>query len=146
MTKNNWMLVLLAIVLFAVYAVYFTDWFKPKTLMISSAYRDLHRGPARPGMLRPMMFRLGLPARLTDVLVVPFDAYQTNKNIPPLWHLTTSSNSIPTREFFYGEYIGGMHQAIKGTHPFDLETNVPYLIIVHAGKVEGTHKFEIAGH
>jgi hypothetical protein len=146
MTKNNWLMGVFLIVLLTVYTVYFTDWLKPRTIQISSAYRNNRPGPARTGILRPMKFRLGDSALLTDVLVVPFDAYQTNKAIPPLWHLNSDSNSIPTKEFFYGQFIQGMHEAIKGTHPYDLDTNTPYLIILHAGRVTGTHKFEIVNH
>jgi hypothetical protein len=146
MTKKNWFMVALAIGLFAVYAVYFTDWFKPKIILISHTYRNLHPGPVRPGVLRPLIFGLGQPTLLTEVTVVPFDGYQTNRGVAPLWHLVTESNSIPTKTFFYGEYIRGMHPAIKGTHPFDLETNVPYLLILHTRKATGEHKFVLAAH
>ena len=133
----------LATALFAVYAVYFTDWFKPKILLVSHTYRNLHPGPARAGVLRPLIFGLNRPTPLTEISVVPFDAYQTNKNVPTLWHLVTDSNSVPTKTFFYGEYIRGMKPAIKGTHAEDLETNVPYLIILHSWRLKGEHKFEL---
>lgn len=134
---------LLAIVLFVVYAVFFTDWFKPKKILVSHTYRNIHPGQARPGVMRPLIFGVMPQTFLTDIKVVPFDAYQTNKNIGPLWHLVTDSNSVPLKDFYYGEHIQGMKPAIKGTHAEDLETNVNYLIIVHAKRVVGEHKFEL---
>jgi hypothetical protein len=143
MTKNNWLLTLLAAVLFVVYAVYFTDWFKPKTIQIFSTYRNLHPRATRDGVLPALIFGVDRQIRLSDLRVVPFDGFQTNKNILPLWHLVTDSNSIPVKTFYYGQYIRGMHSAIKGTHSESLETNVAYLIIVTSDRIKGQHKFEL---
>jgi hypothetical protein len=143
MTKNNWLLTLLAIVLFMVYAVYFTDWFHPKTIQIRSTYRNLHPRLTRDGVLPALIFGVDRQMQISELRVVPFDGFQTNKNILPLWHLVTDSNSIPVKTFYYGQYIRGMHPAFKGTHAESLETNVPYLIIVTSGRIKGELKFEL---
>ena len=143
MTKNNWLLVLFAVVLFGVYAVYFSDWFRPKTIGIFHAVRGFHPRWARPGTMPGLIFGINRQMRLDDVRVVPADGFATNKNILPLWHLVTDSNSVPIKSFYYGEPVRGMQPAIKGTHPDDLVTNVPYLLILRSGKITGEHPFEL---
>jgi len=137
------MMVALLVVLAAVYVVYFTDWFKPKTLHLSHAVRDLHRGPARPGAMPSLKFGIDRKIGLTDVRVVVGGDPSTNRNAVTVWHLVSDSNSIPMKTFFYGQYIPGMHPEIKGTRPQDLATNVPYLLMVRAGKYTGEHEFEL---
>jgi len=143
MTKNNWLLTLLAVVLFVVYAIYFTGWFQPKTIQIRSTYRNLHPRAAREGVLPALIFGVNRQMQISEIRVVPFDGFQTNKNILPLWHLVTDSNSIPVKTFYYGQYIRGLHPAFKGTHAGSLETNVPYLIIVTSDRIKGELKFEL---
>ncbi len=143
MTKKNWLQVLLAIVLFAVYAVYFTDWFKTKTIGIFHTYRNLHPGMARGNAMPSLIFVLNREMSLDEINVVPFGAYQTNRYVLPLWHLATDSNSLPVKLFFYGQNVRGMRLAVKGIRAEPLETNVPYLLIVRSGKIKGEHEFEL---
>jgi len=143
MTKKNWLLVLLLIVLTAIYAVYFTDWFKTRTIKIFHTYRDLHSRQAHAGAMPSLNFGVEGRMKLTEIRVVPFDGFQTNNNILPLWHQVTDSNSVPVKSFFYGQNIQGMRPAIKGTHPELLETNVSYLLIIASGRVKGEHPFEL---
>ncbi|HTB84337.1 MAG TPA: hypothetical protein VK742_11835 [Candidatus Sulfotelmatobacter sp.] len=144
MTKNNWMLAVVAVVLAAVYVIYFTDWFRPKTVEIYSAYRDLGSRAARQqGALPAMRFSSNRQLKLTEIKVVSCADLETNKNAFALWHLISESNSVPIKWFFYGERIGGMHPAVEGTHPQSLETNVTYRIFVTAGKITGHHDFAL---
>jgi hypothetical protein len=137
MTKQNWMMIGLLAVLVVVYAVYFTDWFRPKILHLSHAVRDLHHGPARLGAMPSLKFGIGQKIRLTDVRVVAEGDGATNGSDVTMWHLVSESNSIPMMTITYGQYIQGMHPEIKGTRPQDLETNVMYRLIVRAGKYTG---------
>jgi hypothetical protein len=144
MTKKNWMLAALAVVLAVVYVIYFTDWFRPKTVTIFSAYRDLGVRAAREqGALSALRFSSNRELRLTEIKVVSCADLATNKNAFALWHLISESNSVPIKWFFYGQRIGGMHPAIKGIHPHLLETNVTYRIFVTAGKITGQHDFKL---
>jgi hypothetical protein len=136
------MIALLA-ALAVVYAVYFTDWFKPKTLQLSHTVRDLRRGPARPGAMPSLKFGIDRQIRLTEVRVVAEGDAATNKNGVTVWHLISDSNSIPMKTFFYGQFIPGMHPEIKGTRPQDLTTNVTYRLMVRAGKYTGEHEFQL---
>ena len=145
MTKKNILLILALAALAAVYAVYFTDWFRPKTVQIFHTSRNLHPRMARGGngALPNLIFGINRPLRITELRVVPADVYQTNQNALPVWHLISDSNSVPVKQFFYGQWIGGMHPAVKGARPQSLETNVNYRLLISAGKVTGQHDFDL---
>ena len=145
MTKKNWLLVVFLLVLAAVYAIWFTDWFKPKTIRIFHTVREMHFR-RRPGNNEPMlMFGLDHALALTEIKVVPLDKFKTDPAVTPLWHLVSDSNSPPLKTFIYGERIRGMKPAVPGERPVLLETNVPYRIFVMGGKVKGQHDFELGG-
>lgn len=144
MTKNNWLLIFAAVALAAVYAVYFTDWFQPKTIQIFHTSRNLRPRLLRGGGALPsLQFGISRQLQLTELRVVPAAGFQTNKNVLPLWHLVTVSNSVPVKMFYYGQFIGGLKPAIKGTRAQPLETNVTYRLIVTAGQFKGEHDFEL---
>jgi len=139
------MLVVLALVLAAVYVIYFTDWFRPKTVQIFHTSRNLHprRQRGGDGALPTLIFGLNRPLNLTELRVVPAADYLTNHNVLPLWHLISDSNSVPVKQFHYGQFIGGMHPAVKGMRAQSLDTNVTYHLVLLAGNVKGEHDFEI---
>ena len=143
MTKKNLALVLLAAGLMVVYAVWFSDWFRPKVVKIYHSNRDL-RGAARRGNALPN-FLLGLSpqVKLTELKIVPVAALETNKHAVPVWHLVSDSNSVPVKMFFYGQYIAGMRPAIKGVQAEALHSNMTYRLFVSAGRAKGEHDFEL---
>jgi hypothetical protein len=144
MTKNNWMLAILAVVLATVYVIYFTDWFRPKTVTLFHTYRDLGvRAARQQGALPALRFSSNRQLQYTEIKVVSCADMATNKNPFALWHLISETNSVPVKWFFYGQWIGGMHPAVKGTHPQVLETNVMYRLLITAGKITGQHDFEL---
>jgi len=143
MTKKNILLIAAAVVLAAVYAVYFTDWFKPKTVQIFHTSRNLRPRMLRGGAVTSLIFGINQQLKLTDVKVVESDVYATNENAIPLWHLISDSNSVPVKQFHYGQFIGGMRPAVKGARPQALETNVTYRLILQAGSFKGEHSFDI---
>jgi len=145
MTKKNLMFMALAVVLATVYVIYFTDWFRPKTVQIFHTSRNLHprRQRGGDGALPNLIFGINRPLQLTEIRVVPADDYVTNHNALPLWHLISDSNSVPVKDFHYGQWIGGMHPAVKGMRPQPLETNVTYHLVLLAGNIRGEHDFEL---
>jgi hypothetical protein len=144
MTKNNIMLIVAALILASVYVIYFTDWFKPKTVQIFHTSRNLHPRMVRGAAMLPnLVFGINQQLRLTELRVVPADVYKTNANATPVWHLISESNSIPIKQFHYGQFIPGMHPKIKGLRPQVLETNVTYHLILQAGSVKGEHDFSV---
>ncbi len=146
MTRKNIVLLVLATLLAVVYTVYFTDWFAPKTFKIfhtSRNLRPMRPGLARNGILPSLQFGVSHELRFTEIKVVPLTAWQTNQHVLPIWHLVTSSNSVPMKSFFYGQNIPGLHPAIKGTHPELPETNVTYRLFITASKFSAQHDFEL---
>jgi hypothetical protein len=146
MTKKNLVLIFLALALAAAYAIWFTDWFRPATLQIFHTSRNLRPNLRRGGgggALPSLIFGSNRQLRITEIKVVSLTGLATNKNVVPLWHLVSDSNSVPLNAFSYGQFIGGMRPAMKGVRPESLETNVTYRLIVSAGKIKGEHDFEL---
>lgn len=145
MTKKNWLLIALAVALASVYVIYFTDWFKPKTMRIFYTTRNLGSRRPRAGGEPNLIFDLNRPFRLTEIKVIPLAEWQTNRHALPLWHLVSDSNSIPVKLFHYGWRIPGMKPAVAGQRAEPLETNVIYRLFVTSGGVKGQRDFELGG-
>ena len=143
MTKNNILLVCVVIALGAVYVIFFSNWFTPKTIQIYHTNRNLRSAPVQGNALPNLMFGMRPSSRLTEVKVVSVAALETNKDALPVWHLISDSNSIPLKFFFYGQHIAGMRPAIKGVGCEALDTNVTYRMFLTAGRIKGEHDFEL---
>jgi len=143
MTKKNLLLLLLTLGLAMAYAIWFTDWFRPKVVKIAHTNRNLHRNRARGHALPNLIFHLNPQIRCTDLKVVPLAAYESNKSAVAAWHLVSDSNSVPVKSFFYGQDIGGMRPTIKGVIAEELETNVTYRLFITDGHRKGQHDFEL---
>ena len=145
MTKRNWVLISVAVVFAAVYGFYFTDWFKPKIIHITSINARTNRTiRANAGSATvPVTFKLGRPYKLTELKVVDLDEWQTNKNCLPLWHLIADTNSVPVeRPFNYGQRIPGMKPEVPGEHAQPLQPGVKYRLFVTDGSAKGQHDFQ----
>ncbi len=93
------------------------------------------------GEINPITFGFDRRLKLNDLKVIPLSALQTNKYPQPIWHLISESNSIPTKDFYYGQLIKGMHPAIKGAVPDPLQPGVEYRLFVEAENFKGEHDF-----
>src|SRR6266511_3595078 len=79
-------LIILAVILAGIYLYYFTDWINRPRIQIIAQTRPIQpRGPV--ALVYPVSFLLDGQYRLTSVKVVPLGGYETNKFVPPLWHL-----------------------------------------------------------
>ncbi len=165
MIKRNWILIFIALALAGVYAVYFTDWFTPKVLHITSTNERATRARRagnnnNPGFLArlarlansaanndsttvPVIFKLGQPYKLTELKVIDIAEWQTNKNCLPFWHLMADTNSVPIeRPFTYGQRIPGMKPVVPGERAQPLQPGVKYRIFVTDGAAKGEHDFQ----
>jgi hypothetical protein len=143
MTKKNWLLISVALVLAGVYAYYFTNWFTPKVIHIASHNVRNTRAIAKTDSTVPVTFKLGRPYKLTELKVVALDEWQTNNNCLPLWHLIADTNSAPiTKPFNYGQKIPGMKSDIAGAHAQPLQAGVKYRMLVTDGSFKGQHDFQ----
>lgn len=147
MTKKNWLMMIVLIVLAGVYVFYFTDWFKPKIIHISHTSRDFrsrfgNNTGVNPAMV-PIIFSLEPQCKPTEIKVVLLAEWQTNQNTLPVWHLIASSNSAPVKIFAYGQRIRGLKPEVPGARAEPLQPNVTYRLFVTAGSAKGQHDFEI---
>jgi len=98
----------------------------------------------RPGdqaAVYPVSFAFDKKYSLTSIKVVSADELKTNKYANPVWYLISDSNSVPKKAVIYGDKIQGMKPAIAGMRPEPLQPNVPYVVMIEAGKIKGQTNF-----
>jgi hypothetical protein len=130
MNKKSWILVALAIVLGAIYIIHFSNWFKPKVILISHDER-----------FGRINFSLGTAYQLTDVKVISVSALASNKYAFPAWELKSDSNSAPIKIFSYGQRIRGMKPVVDNARPDPLVPGETYRLFVEAGSRKAEHDF-----
>ena len=91
--------------------------------------------------VNPIFFVFDRKLKMTSLKVIPLSALQTNKYPESVWHLVSDSNSVPTKDFAYGQPIKGMRPAVRGATPDPLEPGVGYRMFVEAGAVKAEHDF-----
>src|SRR2546425_1253317 len=107
MTTKQWMLITLTVVL-AGFSLYLNkDWFGSENIQIY--HRSRPAGLIRrkrvdiPGVdnpaINPIVFGFGHKLRLTSIKVIPVSELATNKYPHPIWHLVSTSNSVPIKDF-----------------------------------------------
>lgn len=141
MTRQNLVLMTVALLLGAVYVYFFTDWMRrPRIQMISQLrpYRPLQGQAA----VYPLSIAFDAKYRLSSVKVVKVAEYETNKNCQPVWHLVSATNSAPVRGFLYGKMIPGMHLAKTNYTPQGLEPGANYRMIIESGRAIGELDFK----
>jgi hypothetical protein len=146
MTKKNSLMMIALIGLAGAYVFYFTDWFKPQIIHITSINaRTIRINRANVGSTTvPVIFKFGRPCKPTEIKVIDLDEWQTNKNCLPLWHLVADTNSASIiRPFYYGQRIAGMKPEVPGMRAQPLQPGIKYRLFVTAGKASGQHDFEV---
>jgi hypothetical protein len=130
MTKKNWVLIGIVVVLGVLYVIFFTNMFRSKTILIG----DMERS----GRIE---FGFNRSFSLTYVKVVSVSELESNKYALPVWELKSDSNSVPIRAFAYGHGIPGMKPAVKGTRAEPLDHGTKYRLFVEAGSLKAQHDF-----
>jgi hypothetical protein len=144
MTRKQWTLIALAIVLGGISLYLNKDWFAGDVIQIHHRSRPdrggfFHRGRRPPASATdPVYFAFDRKIKLTSLKVIPVSDIETNKYPHPIWYLVSDSNSVPVVDFAYGDYIRGMHPAVKGATPDPLEPGVKYRLLIESrsGKAE----------
>jgi hypothetical protein len=132
MNKRTVFFIGLAVVLAAVYAFAFTDWFKPRFIQI--LYRQTPDG-------KITYLLAGGPYALTSVRVFAAEDLANEAYPPAMWDLIADQQSKPVKEFHYGGKIRGMKPRIPLAQPQPLEPQKTYRIIIQAGKVKAEKEF-----
>jgi len=89
----------------------------------------------------PVVFSFDRYYRFTEIKVVLTEEITTNKYAPPLWHLVSETNSIPTASFAYGERLRGMVPKVKRRSADPLVPGVKYRLMVKTVDKEAEHDF-----
>ena len=147
MTRKNWILVALALLLGAFSLYLNKDWFATDTIQIFSRSRPprpmpANRKRAEPApAVNPITFGFSHNLKLTSLKVIPVSDIETNKYPHPIWHLVSDSNSVPVKEFMYGYPVQGMHPAVKGATAYPLEPGAKYRLFIESADFKGEHEF-----
>jgi len=147
MTRKQWVLIALAVVLGG-FALYLNrDWFADDVIQIQSRSRPGRAVPSRRGRpatqpeTDPVFFLFEPKLKLTSLKVIPIHEIETNKYPHPIYYLVSDSNSVPIAEWSYAWPIRGMRPAVKGATPDPLEPGVAYRLIIEAGKRKAERDF-----
>jgi hypothetical protein len=152
MTRNGYVLITIAVLLGVAYAAFFTNLFTKEHIQIIPQIRPGRAANAsRSGDIPPTypVSFLFAPTpstpdgkfKLTSVKVIAANELKTNKYANPAWYLVSDSNSAPTKFITYGYPVKGMKPAIARMRPEPLQPNVPYVLMVEAGRVKGQANF-----
>ncbi len=148
MSRNGIVLSVIAVILAACYAYFFTDWFHKPGIQIIPTIRP-GRISAIPRAVdqdnvHPVSFALDGKYRLTSIKVCVAAELATNKFAAPLWHLiaSTDKGSEPTKAIVYGyDRIQGMKPFAPRARPEPLLTDTEYTLLLEAGNMKSQTNF-----
>ena len=143
MGKKPWLPIALLVVVGGLFIYLNRDWFQQRPIQIS---HRLYRFAGRFGGAdtpTPVMFEFDRRLKLTSIKVVALADAQTNKYPQPLWHMITSSNSVPTKGFVYGMDVPGMRSAVNGASADPLDPRLTYRLLMEAGSLKAQHDFTL---
>jgi hypothetical protein len=149
MTRKQWILIALAVLLGGVSLYLNQDWFAKENIQIFHRSRPVRGGSLRRGKrvdtqpaVEPLFFSFDRKLKLTSLKVIPLQEIETNKYPKPIWDLVSDSNSIPIKDLLYGMPIKGMRPNVKGATADPLEPGVKYRLLIEAGPRKAEHDFE----
>ncbi len=142
MSKKNLALIGVLAVLGVIYVFNFTSLFEKMTMEIVYQISP-QMGRGKNTIENAVIFSLNGKYGLTSLRVVAGRDLKTNKYPHALWHLISSSNSVPTKAIIYGVPVRGMKPEIAKMKPEPLQKNIPYVLLLEAGKVKGQATFQI---
>lgn len=128
----------------AVYAVYFTDWFRPKNIQIIVQIRPMLRLGATHGAY-PVAFGLNSKYQLTSIHVFLSKALATNELTPPVWALEGTPKSNPVKAFSYAGDVPGMKPVFTGVTAVPLIVGEEYILVIEADGKTGKTNFVAGG-
>ena len=141
MAKKPWLLMALLVFLGSLFIYLNRDWFQRRPIQITHRlYRFADRfGEA--GTPTPVMFEFDRRLKLTSIKIVALTDLRRSKYPHPLWHMISSSNSVPTKGFVYGMDVPGMRPDVSGASAEPLDPHQMYRLLVEARSVKAEHDF-----
>jgi hypothetical protein len=143
MTKKTSLLITLVAVIGGWLLYLNRDSFTKPPIQISHRFYAFSARFGGQGSAAPLLFEFSRMLKLTSITVVPVLGPDSRQAAPPLWHLVSRSNSVPTRGFVYGMNVPGMQTATKGATPEPLLPSGTYRLIVEEGSRKAQHDFSM---
>lgn len=140
MTKRTIFSVFLLLCFIGAY-LYMNDFFRSPTIQITPSIRPGQTSRLNPDVY-PVSFMLDGKYRLTSLKVITVADAKTNKYPRPIWHMISDSAAPPTKIIIYGSPIKGMKPSVPKARPEPLQADVPYRLILEAGKQRGEVDFK----
>src|SRR4051812_43418943 len=110
MTRKQWMLIAVAVVLGGISLYLNKDWFTAPGIHISHRSRPARLVLGRKKALadgdsQPILFMFDHKLKLTSLKVFPVSDIETSKYPHAIWYLTSESNSAPIKDVVYGQPV-----------------------------------------
>ena len=138
MNARNWTFVGAAVLLVALSAYLFTDWFSAAPIRIGSRIF-----PGRGAGADRIVFYLDREYKLTSIKVLVEATADSDPKAATMWQLAAATNSAPVTDFGYGERIKGMKIPLGMDNAKPLKAGVQYRLLVAAGSKVGTFGFNL---
>jgi hypothetical protein len=119
------------------------DWFQRQPIQISHRFYRFAGRFGEADSPTPVMFEFDRQLKLTSIKVVALAESLTNKYPHPLWHMVTSSNSLPTKGVVYGMDVPGMRPAVSGASADPLDPWQTYQLLLESGSLKARHNFTL---
>jgi hypothetical protein len=149
MTRKQWILIALALLLGGFSLYLNTDWFSKGDIQISHRNRFprmavSNRRRVSSPEYAPVFFEFNRKLPVTELKVIALEDLKTNKYPHVLWHMLAGAKPVATRGFLYGvTNLPGLKPAMQvAADP--LQPGVKYRLFLVAGKVKAEHDFEAA--
>ena len=143
MSQKNSLLIALLVVIGGLFMYLNRDWFQRRPIQISHRLYRFAGRFGRSDTATPVMFEFDRRLKLTSLKVVSLEDSLTNKYPHPLWHMISSSNSVPTKGVVYGMDVPGMRPAVNGASAEALDPQQAYRLLLEAGSLKGQHDFSL---
>jgi hypothetical protein len=137
----NKFLTALALLLAALYAAYFTDWFHQTKIQIMHRSLPDYRNK-NPDAVEPVTFYLQPAVKLRSIKVCVSDEYATNHHPHFLWNLMAAGHEVVVTDFPYGKMIKGMKPFIPGQEADPLQARTTYLLLLDGEKLKAEKEFK----
>jgi hypothetical protein len=135
----NKFLAAIALLLAALYAVYFTDWFKRENIRImSKSFPDPRNKDTN--SVEPINFYIVPKTKVKSIGVIAADD-ATNRAPHYLWRMVAVSNAVAVDDFPYGAGIKGMRPFIPSQDPEPLRPRTHYRLRIETDKVKAEKDF-----
>jgi hypothetical protein len=135
----NKFLIAVALLLAALYAAYFTDWFKrDKIQIMSKSWPDFRNKDTN--SVQPINFYIVPKVKVKSIEV--FAAEEATNRVPHyLWHMVAKSNAVVVTDFPYGGRIKGMRPFIPAQDAEPLQPRTHYLLRIETDKLRAEKDF-----